>query len=124
MDAELNQLTERIIGCAIEVHRRLGAGLLESIYESALFVQLQYAGIQVERQVRFPVVYREQIIGEHIIDLLVEGKVVLELKSVEQLNPVFEAQVISYLRLTGCHVGLLINFNTDLVKRGIKRFVL
>jgi GxxExxY protein len=119
-----NDLTGRIIGCAIEVHRRLGPGLLESIYESALAVEFAFAKISFERQVPIPIHYRGMLIGEHRLDVIVEKIVVLELKSVERFDPVFEAQLLTYLRITNLHVGLLINFNSRLLHEGIKRFVL
>jgi GxxExxY protein len=121
---EQGDLTGRIIGCAIEVHRRLGPGLLESIYESALAVELAFAQISFERQVAIPIDYRAKVIGEHRLDFIVEKSVVLELKSVERFDPVFEAQLLTYLRIASLHVGLLINFNSRLLHEGIKRFVL
>jgi GxxExxY protein len=121
-DAELNRLTECIIGCAIEVHRQLGPGLLESVYESAMCIELDLAGLVYERQKVVPVVYKGHLIGEHRLDLLVEDTVVVELKSVERFDPVFQAQVLSYLKLTGKPVGLLLNFNTRLAKEGIHRY--
>jgi len=116
--------TERIIGCAIAVHRELGPGLLESIYEAALAIELEDAGIKFCRQVIVPVRYKGRTIGEHRLDLLVDDTVVVEIKSVERHDPVFEAQVLSYLRIAGKHVGLLINFNSKLLKDGVRRFVL
>ncbi len=121
---ELNVLTERVIGCAIEVHRRLGPGLLEGIYERAMCIELELAGLQYERQVVFPVTYRGQVIGEQRIDLAVEGLIIVELKAVERFDPVFEAQILSYLRFTGLRLGLLISFNTRLLHEGVRRFVL
>ena len=121
---ELNRLTERIIGCAIEVHRHLGPGLLESVYEEALCVEFDLQGIHYRRQVTVPANYKGREIGEYRIDLLVEDSVVAEIKSVERYDPVFEAQVLTYLRVTGKKVGLLINFNSRLLKEGVKRFVL
>src|SRR3954451_5083832 len=94
---ELSALTQRILGLAIEVHRNLGPGLLESIYEAALCVELQTSGMKFERQKLLPVFYKGQAIGDFRIDLLVENTVLLELKSVDRHEPVFEAQVISYL---------------------------
>jgi GxxExxY protein len=117
-------LTERIIGCAIEVHRVLGPGLLESTYESALCIELGDAGLSFKRQVILPVTYKGREIGEYRLDLLVEDTVIVEIKSVERLDPVFDAQLLTYLRVTGKAVGLLINFNSRLVKDGIKRLVL
>jgi GxxExxY protein len=121
-DAELNKLTERIIGCAIEVHRHLGPGLLESVYESAMCIELELAELAYEQQKIVPVIYKNHLIGEHRLDLLVEGTVIVELKSVERFDPLFQAQVMSYLKLTGKPVGLLINFNTRLLKEGIHRY--
>lgn len=104
MDA-LNQLTERIIGCAIEVHRELGPGLLEATYESALCVELETQGHRFRRQVVFPVLYKGHGIGEYRLDLIVEDAVVVEIKSVERFDSIFEAQVLSYLRVSGKKVG-------------------
>lgn len=121
---EINALTQQIIGCAIEVHRELGPGLLETIYESALCIELDSRRISYATQTRLPVYYKGRRLGEHRIDLVVAGLVLVELKAVEHLNPVFEAQLLTYLRLTGRKVGLLINFNSRLLKDGIKRMVL
>lgn len=121
---ERDPLTSIIIGCAIEVHRIIGPGLVESTYEEAMCVELALAQLQFRRQVPFPISYKGRTIGEYRLDLLVEDRVVVEIKSVERLDPVFDAQVLTYLRATGKKVGLLINFNTRLVHRGIKRFVL
>ena len=117
-------LTEKIIGCAIEVHRVLGPGLLEASYEAALSIEFQAAKINFQRQLVIPVSYKGQPIGEHRLDFLVENAVVVELKSVERFDPIFEAQVLTYLRLSGKHRGLLINFNSRLLKDGVKRYVL
>ena len=120
----LDALTERIIGCAIEVHRTLGPGLLEAIYRECLTIELTASqlGFDTDRQV--PLDYKgHRIRGELKLDLLVEGCVVVELKSVERLHPVYSAQVITYLKLTGCPVGLLINFNVPLLKDGLKRLI-
>jgi len=117
-------LTEKIIGCAIEVHRVLGPGLLEASYESALAIEFQSAKINFQRQLVIPVNYKGQPIGEHRLDFLVEDAVVVELKSVERFDPIFEAQILTYLRLSGKRRGLLINFNSRLLKDGVKRFIL
>ena len=117
-------LTRRIVACAIEVHKRLGPGLLERLYTEAMVIEMGLDGLKVEKNVRIPVEYRGRPIGEYIIDLLVEDMVILELKSVERHDPIFEAQILSYMKLTGKRVGLLINFNSKMVKDGIKRFVL
>jgi GxxExxY protein len=120
----INALTERIIGCAIEVHRQLGPGLLESIYESALCVELGLAGLQFQRQVPVSISYKSQVIGDLRLDLVIENLVVAEIKSVERMEPLFEAQVLTYLKVSGKKVGLLINFNSRLLKTGIQRFIL
>jgi hypothetical protein len=117
-------LTERIIACAIEVHRELGPGLLESIYESALAVELFQHGIPFARQKQLPVTYKGESVGDFRIDLLVEDLIVVELKSVERNDPLFEAQLLSYMKLGGYNVGLLVNFNSLLLAKGIKRLVL
>jgi GxxExxY protein len=124
MQNNLTLVTDQIIGCAIEVHRTLGPGLLESIYEKALCFELQSRGIKVHAQLAIPVVYKGQSLGEHRLDLLVEEQVIVELKALDRLDPVFHAQVLSYLRLTGKQVGLLINFNVPVLKDGIKRIML
>ena len=117
-------LTRKIIACAIEVHKRLGPGLLEKLYQEAMVVEMELSGLKVEKNVKVPVQYKGRAIGEYFIDVLVEEHVILELKSVERHDPVFEAQILSYMKLTGKKVGLLINFNSKMVKDGIKRFVL
>jgi GxxExxY protein len=117
-------LTERIIGCVIEVHRQLGPGLLESTYEEALCIELGDARLPYTRQIGVPVHYKGRLIGEHHPDLIVANQVVVELKSVERLNTVHQAQVLTYMRLLGLRVGLLINFNTDAVRTGIRRLAL
>jgi len=117
-------LTRRIIACAIEVHKRLGPGLLEKLYKEAMIIEMELNDLKVERNVKILVEYRGKPIGDYFIDLLVEDTVILELKSVERHDPVFEAQILSYMKLTGKKVGLLINFNSKMVKDGIKRFVL
>ncbi len=120
----LKELTERIIGCAIEVHRQLGPGLLEGTYESTLCIELNNAGLNFVRQPIFPVVYKGQSIGEYRLDLIVENLVVIEIKSVERFDPIFEAQVLTYLKVIHKKVGLLMNFKSRLLRDGIKRFVL
>jgi len=111
---QFEELTEAVIGCAIEVHRQLGPGLLESTYEAALCVELELAGLKYRRQVCVPVVYKGRTVGEYRIDLLVEDRIIVEIKSVERHDPVFEAQLLTYLRVTGKKVGLLLNFNSRL----------
>ena len=123
-DMPENAVTERIIKCAIAVHRELGPGLLEAVYEEALDIECKIEGLQVTRQFKVPVLYRCKTIGEYQPDMLVNDLVIAEIKSVERFDPVFEAQVLTYLKITGKRVGLLINFNSRLVKDGIKRFIL
>ncbi len=117
------ELTQRIIGCAIEVHRALGPGYLEAIYENALAHELTKQGLRFERQRVVKVYYDDVEVGEHRLDLLVENKVVLELKSVDGLAPKHTAQIISTLKAVGAKVGLLINFDEARVVDGIKRVV-
>ena len=119
-----NEVTEEIIGSAIEVHRRVGPGLLESIYAECLGVELGLRGVRFEREVAVPVEYRgHRVAADLKIDLLVEGCVVVELKAVEKLLPVHDAQLLTYLRLTSQSVGLLINFNVPVLKNGLRRLV-
>lgn len=120
----LNIVSEKILSCAIEVHRELGPGLLESIYESSLCIEMGMQGLVFERQKILPVSYKGQRVGNYIIDIVVENAIVLELKSVERFDAVFEAQLMSYMKLGGYHLGLLLNFNSRLLKNGIKRIVL
>jgi len=122
MPEELNPITEKIIGAAIAVHRELGPGLLESTYEACLAHELEHCGIEFDRQKALPVVYRGlKLDCGYRLDLLVEGQVVVELKAVDRLAPIHTAQVLSYLKLSGCRIGLLINFNVKLLKNGIRR---
>ncbi len=121
---DIDKLTESIIGCAIEVHRHLGPGLLEAAYEAALCIEIELAGLKYQRQVSIPALYKERTIGEYRIDLVVEDAVIVEIKSVDRFDPVFEAQVLTYLKVTGKKIGLLINFNSRFLKDGIKRFIL
>ena len=121
-EAEYNQLTSKIIECCIEVHKELDPGLMESVYEICCVKELMKAGINVQRQVVLPVTYKgEQLNKDFYIDLLVEDEVILELKSVEVLLPIHEAQLVTYLKLAAKKLGLLINFNVILLKQGIRR---
>jgi len=121
---ELNQITEKIIGCAIEVHKYLGPGLLESAYEECLSYELTKSGLNIERQKPVPVVYKEvKLDCGYRIDILVENSVVIELKATEVLTPVHEAQVLTYLKFAEKKIGLLINFNVLRLKDGLKRFI-
>ena len=120
----LNAITKSIIGSAIQVHRALGPGLLESAYEACLAFELGKRRMRVEQQKPLPFIYEQvKLDCGYRIDLLVEGSVVVEIKSVDALAPIHEAQVITYLKLSGCKLGLLINFNVQLLKDGIHRFV-
>ena len=117
-----NDISGKIIGCAIEVHKALGPGLLESAYEECLYYELLMAGLKVEKQKPLPVVYKEvKLDAGYRIDLLVENSVVVELKSVDAINDVHVAQVLTYLKLSGCKLGLLMNFNVVKLVDGIKR---
>ncbi len=121
---DLNAITEQIIGAAIEVHRALGPGLLESAYEECLGHEMTLRGISYERQHPLPVVYKgAQLDCGYRLDFLVEQSIVVELKAVEMLQPIHEAQMLTYLKLGGWTVGLLINFNVPVLRRGIKRIV-
>ena len=122
-DGKCRQLTEQIIGAAIEVHRHLGPGFLESLYEEALSLELADAGIAFERQKEIGVVYKGRTIGKHRLDLLVDGNLIVELKTVDELADIHKAQVISYLKATGFPLGLLINFNVPVLRSGIQRIV-
>lgn len=125
MGDDVNKLTEKIIGAAIEVHRHLGPGLLESAYEACLVYELELLGLRVEKQKSLPVIYKEvQLEQGYRIDLLVENTVVVELKTVEEIAAVHEAQILSYLKLSGCQVGLLLNFNVKLLKDGVRRYAM
>ncbi|MEJ5351344.1 MAG: GxxExxY protein [Melioribacteraceae bacterium] len=121
---QFEDLTNVIIGCAIEVHKELGPGLLESAYEECLAYELTKKGLKVERQKPVPVVYKEiKLECGYRIDILVEDKVVLELKTVDEFNPIHEAQILTYLKFSEKKVGLLINFNVLRLKDGIKRYI-
>ena len=117
-----NEITERVIGCCIEIHKQLGPGLLESAYEECLCYELSALGIAFERQKPLPVKYKTVNLDcGYRLDLVIEGKIILELKTVEHLLPIHEAQVLTYLKLSGLTLGLLINFNVPVLKNGIKR---
>ncbi|CAN5290763.1 GxxExxY protein [soil metagenome] len=120
-----SDLSSRIIGCALKVHTGLGPGLLESAYEECLFYELTKAGLHVRKQVPMPLIYSEvkMDIG-YRVDLLIENKIIVEIKAVETFNDVHLAQVLTYLKLSGCKLGLLMNFNVSKLKNGIKRLVL
>ena len=120
----LNAITEKIIGAAIEVHRAIGPGLLESAYEACLAFELRQRGLKVEQQKPLPVIYKDvKLDCGYRLDLVIEDSVVVEIKAVERLNSVHEAQLLSYLRLYGSRVGLLLNFHVSILKHGIRRVV-
>jgi GxxExxY protein len=120
----INELTEKIIGCAIEVHRKLGPGLLESTYEACLLYELTNAGLEVKTQIGLPLIYKEiKLEVGYRMDFLVENCVIVEIKSVEALMDVHVAQVLTYLKLSNSKIGLLINFNVLRLKEGIKRLI-
>ena len=120
----MKEVTERIIACALEVHSTLGPGLLESVYEEALAHEFTLRGVSYEKQKEINLKFKGKEIGKHRIDFLVENGVVLELKAVESMHKIFEAQILTYLRATNKRVGLLINFNVERLKDGIKRLIL
>ena len=123
MDGNKN-FTELVIAYAIEVHRHLGPGLNESAYETALCIELTEAGVTFERQMSVPLYYKGQLIAEHRPDLIVQRAVVVEIKSVERIHPAHVSQLLTYLRVTKLTVGLLLNFNSAILKHGIRRVVL
>ena len=122
-DAELDTLARRVIGAAIEVHRALGPGFPESVYEEALCVELAAQKIYFERQAKVNVFYRERLVGQGQMDLWVDQQLVIELKAVEQLHPKHHAQTKAYLTATGCRLGLLINFHEAVLKDGLPRII-
>ena len=121
---ELNEITRTIIGCGIEVHKQLGPGLLESAYEECLAFELKQKGLRIERQKALPIQYKDiQLEYGYRIDLIVENAVVIELKSVDILHPLHEAQLLTYMKFAEKKVGLLMNFNVLVLKDGVKRFM-
>jgi GxxExxY protein len=123
-DADLDRLAHEVINAAMEVHRILGPGFLESIYEEALCVELGLRSVPFQRQVPLPLTYKGVAIGQSRLDLLVQTKLIVEIKTVDTLAPIHKAQAISYLKATGHRLALLINFNAALLKDGIKRVIL
>lgn len=124
MYSDDNEITEKVIGAAIKVHRALGPGLLESAYQACLYYELVKLGLKVEKEKPLPLIYEEiKLDCGYRIDLLVEGRIIIELKSVESLTDIHLAQIISYLKLADCQLGLLINFNVTQLTKGIKRVV-
>ncbi len=122
---ETNQITEKIIGCAIEVHKQLGPGLLESAYEECLFYELKNIGLDVKKQLALPIVYKDvKLDAGYRIDLMVENKVIVELKSVDAIAEIHKAQLMTYMKLAQTKVGLLLNFNVTRLKDGIVRWII
>ncbi len=122
---ERDPITEQVIGAAIEVHRILGPGLLESVYEKCLCRELTLRGIEHQAQVELPVIYKGADLGCRLfMDIVLPGRLVIELKAVEKLLPIHEAQQLTYLKLSGIRLGLLLNFNVPVLKNGIKRLIL
>ena len=124
-EVKFDELSNKVLGCAIEVHRELGPGLLESTYEQCLAYELNRAKIPFKLQVGLPVQYKQiKLDCGYRIDLLADDRLIVELKSVEQLLKIHEAQVLTYMKLTGVSIGLLINFNVEVLRQGVRRFVL
>ena len=122
---EINQITEKIIGCAIEVHKQLGPGLLESAYEECLFYEIINSGLNVKKQLTLPLVYKEiKLDAGYRIDLIVENQVIVEIKSVDALAEIHKAQLMTYMKLANIKLGLLINFNVLRLKDGIVRWII
>ena len=125
MMTDVNRITSKVVGAAIEVHRHLEPGFLESAYEACLVYEPEQLGLSVECRKPLPLVYKEiRLVHGYRLDLLVDQQVVVELKVVENLNSIHEAQILSYLKMSGYPVGLLINFNVSLLKHGIRRFAM
>lgn len=119
-----NEISKVVFDCALKVHKALGPGLLESAYEACLFFELKKTGLSVEKQKGLPLIYEDvKLEIGYRIDLMIESKVILEIKSVNELNEIHLAQVLTYLKLSDCKLGMLINFNVRLIKNGIKRVV-
>ncbi|PKI17982.1 GxxExxY protein [Colwellia sp. 12G3] len=119
---DMDYITQKVIGCAIEVHKILGPGLLESSYESCLAYELCNIGLPIERQTLLPIIYKgNEIYAGYRLDILIPNKVIIELKSVDKIQPIHTAQLITYLKLSGIKTGLLINFNVQKLTSGIKR---
>ena len=117
-----NEISSKVIDCAIEVHKLLGPGLLENAYEECLFYELILAGFNVEKQKALPLIYKEvKLDAGYRLDLLVENKLIIEIKAVEAINDIHIAQVLTYLKVSGCKLGLLMNFNVLKIKDGVKR---
>jgi GxxExxY protein len=124
LPVETEDLATRVIGCCIDVHRALGPGLLEKIYARAVCIELDHAGIQYQREREIPVTYRGELLCQQRLDIVVADQIILEIKSVEHLNPVHRAQLTTYLRVSKIRLGLLLNFNVAILQDGIKRVAL
>ena len=125
MEYPEKDLTEKIIGAAIEVHKYWGPGLIESVYEKSLVRELELRSVECKQQVDLPLEYKGAQVGDGLrLDLIVEGKVVVELKVVKDFDPVHESRILTYMRITNCKVGLLINFNKPTLRDGVKRYVI
>jgi len=119
-----NEISKIVFECALKVHRQLGPGLLESAYEECLFYELKKSGLKVEKQKSLPLIYEDvNLEVGYRIDLMIENKFIIEIKAVESLNDVHLAQILTYLKLSDCKLGMLINFNVTLIKNGIKRVI-
>lgn len=124
LNEKINELSYKIIGCAIEVHKILGPGLLESAYQNCLIFELEKIGLKVEKEVSLPIIYKEiELNHGYRIDLLINNLIVIELKTVEELTEVHKAQILTYLKLGEFPLGLLINFHSKILKNNIKRFI-
>jgi GxxExxY protein len=119
---EIDELSQIVIGCGIAVHKAFGPGLLECVYRDCLYIELRFENLQVEKERRVTLSYRDQPIPANLtVDLLIEGRLIVEVKAVERLHPVHQAQLITYLKITGCAAGLLMNFNATTLRAGLKR---
>jgi GxxExxY protein len=124
LNEEIEEIGKEVVNSAFKVHKSLGPGLLEKVYEICLAHELKKSGLKIQRQVDIPIVYDNLIFEEGLkLDLLVEGKIIVEVKAVDLVNPVWDAQIISHLKLTGMSLGYLINFNVPIIKKGIRRFI-
>ena len=124
LPVETEDLATRVIGCCIDVHRALGPGLLEKIYARAVCIELDHAGILYQREREIPVTYRGELLCQQRLDIVVADQIILEIKSVEHINPVHRAQLTTYLRISKIRLGLLFNFNVAILQDGIKRIIL
>lgn len=124
IDPYTNRLSYEIVGAAIEVHRALGPGLLEAIYQNAMCVELTERNILFEKEKPISVYYKDQLVGDYRVDILVDKRIVVELKSVEKILSVHRSQIMTYLKITNCRLGLLMNFNVQMMKQGISRIAM